>query len=224
MSSDVGRSPLSPAHRPETRGDNLFLDNCDSYLNNNTFNFDFPSSGVSDSNFSLLPVSHDYHSQPNNLSSLSFSNYNQNPASDRTRRYGHRFETPILYQLQMDSELRSDLGLDYSRQASAPNLSGEYEMEPPIRMPSSRFDSNLLYPGYRYSTPLVYSSDRLGSPTSGTLTDETHSQSSATPPLTGKISEPLDGERKHVLGRFNLRLPFLSGNRLISNESKTSSC
>lgn len=206
------------------------MDNCDSYLNNNSFNFDIASSGVSDSsaNFSLLPVGSDYHSEPysqpnNNLSSLSFSSYNQNSTNDRTRRYGHRFETPILYQLQMDSELRSDLGLDYARQASAPNLSGEYEMEPPIRIPSSRFDGNLLYPGYRYSTPLVYSSDRLGSPTSGPLTDETHSQSSATPPLTGKISEPLDCEGKHLLGRFGLRLPFLSGSRFISNDPKPSS-
>ena len=102
-----------------------------------------------------------------------------NQFSDRGRRYGHRFDTPVLLQLQMDSELHRDFGLNYSRQVSAPCLHGEYETEPPIHMPTGNLrDRNLLYPGYRYSTPLMYSSDHIGSPSSINHTEESASQSS----------------------------------------------
>lgn len=228
ISSEVGRSPTSSTFSTEIVRDGSCVTGNDSFLPKQNFTLELQPSDVPESSpsFSYLSMNRDFstdsYSQQNSLLSPISFNHNQAHLNDRTRRYGHRFDTPILYQLQMDNELRHDLGFDYSRQVSAPNLSGEYEMEPPIHMPSGgHFDKNLLYPGYRYSTPLVYSTDRLGSPTSGPRGDDTPSQSSSTPPTSIMKTEgsELDNRRFEIPG---LPTSFFSGNQLSANKSKTS--
>ena len=202
-------------------GDNSRLSYNENYMASQNFNFDVQSNSIGESqnSFSFLPVHREYPSdsypqQNNFLPPLAYKNQSQ--LNDRSRRYGHRFETPILYQLQMDSDLRHDLGLDFSRQVSAPNLSGENDVEPAI-FSSNHFDQHLLYPGYRYSTPLIYSSERLSSPPSIKPTDETPIQTPSNP-SPSNVKVDTENQYHHEIPALSLPMP--SRNTLFSNKQK----
>lgn len=220
-SNDMSHSTSPTGFASDSLGENPRHSYNENYMSSQNFNFDLPSNtmGESQNAFSFLPVNHDYPSdtyspQNNFLPPLPYKNQSQ--LNDRSRRYGHRFETPILYQLQMDSDLRHDLGLDFARQVSAPNLSGENDIETSI-FSTNHFDPHLLHPGYRYSTPLIYSSEHLSSPPSMKPSDETPLQS-ATSPSSSHMKLESDSQYHHEIPSLSLSLP--SRNTNYTNKQK----
>ena len=83
---------------------------------------------------------------------------------DNKRRFGQRFEHPILYQMMMDPELRQECGLNYARQISAPQLSVERDFDEHLfghALPSSS-TRDPLSRTLHFSSPATYSPSYLG--------------------------------------------------------------